>query len=130
MPYPALEVGVRRNLNKGGCELTRIESFGERSIVARYVRPLMPVLDFRRINYAVALRARASLIHGWRRYQRCYGCPGTNPAWRAAALIDRRKSSPGEAFSGMVGALGWACRGCSRAVLVAIQARRVLGRMA
>jgi hypothetical protein len=57
MTHPALKVGVRRNLGKGDCELTGIERLGERSIVARYVRPLMPVRDLRRIDNAVALGA-------------------------------------------------------------------------
>ena len=55
MTHSALEVGVRRNLDKGGCELTGIECLGERSIVARDIGPLMPVGDLRRIDNAMTL---------------------------------------------------------------------------
>ena len=57
MTHPTLKVGVRRNLNKGNCELMGIERFGERSIVTRYIRPLMPVRHLRRSDTAVALGA-------------------------------------------------------------------------
>ena len=53
MTHPALKVGVRRDLDKGDCELPRVERFSERSIVAWYVCPLMPVRDLRGIDNAV-----------------------------------------------------------------------------